>query len=90
MRTSYDEADVRRLIEQLASHVAAEFKPGQTLNIIGIRTRGETLAQREANETEAVVKRQLSAVIHTLAPSAGAMVVAQQQWDRRRSRELCG
>ena len=27
---------------------------------------GETLAQREAGETEAVVKRQLSAVIHTL------------------------
>ena len=39
---------------------------------------GETLAQREANETEAVVKRQLSAVIHTLAHCAGEMVVAYE------------
>src|SRR3954447_2945838 len=46
MRTSYDEADVRRIIEQLASQVAGSFKPEQDLNIIGIRTRGETLAQR--------------------------------------------
>jgi pyrimidine operon attenuation protein/uracil phosphoribosyltransferase len=46
MRTSYDEADVRRIIEQLASQVASSFKPEQNLNVIGIRTRGETLAQR--------------------------------------------
>jgi len=39
---------------------------------------GETLAQREAGETEAVVKRQLSAVIHTLAHCAGEMVVAYE------------
>ena len=39
---------------------------------------GETLAQREAGETAAVVKRQLSAVIHTLAHCAGEMVVAYE------------
>lgn len=39
---------------------------------------GETLAQREAGETEAVVKRQLSAVIHTLGHCAGEMVVAYE------------
>ena len=39
---------------------------------------GETLAQREAGETEAVVKRQLSAVIHALAHCAGEMVVAYE------------
>lgn len=39
---------------------------------------GETLAQREAGETEAVVKRQLSAVIHTLAHCAGEIVVAYE------------
>lgn len=39
---------------------------------------GETLAQREAGETEAVVKRQLSAVIHTLGPCASEMVVAYE------------
>ena len=39
---------------------------------------GETLAQREAGQTEAVVKRQLSAVIHALAHCAGEMVVAYE------------
>ena len=39
---------------------------------------GETLAQREAGETAVVVKRQLSAVIHTLAHCAGEMVVAYE------------
>ena len=39
---------------------------------------GETLAQREAGETEAVVKRQLSAVIHALGHCAGEMVVAYE------------
>jgi triosephosphate isomerase len=39
---------------------------------------GETLAQREAGETEAVVKRQLSAVIHTLGHCVGEMVVAYE------------
>ncbi len=39
---------------------------------------GETLAQREAGETAAVVKRQLSAVIHTLGHCAGEMVVAYE------------
>ena len=39
---------------------------------------GETLAQREAGETEAVVKRQLSAVIHTLAHCVSEMVVAYE------------
>jgi pyrimidine operon attenuation protein/uracil phosphoribosyltransferase len=48
MRNSYDQADVRRLIEQLASQISTAFKPNRTLNIIGIRTRGETLAQRLA------------------------------------------
>jgi pyrimidine operon attenuation protein / uracil phosphoribosyltransferase len=48
MRTSYEEADVRRIIEQLASYISNAFPPDQNLNIIGIRTRGETLAQRLA------------------------------------------
>jgi len=39
---------------------------------------GETLEQREAGETEAVVKRQLSAVIHTLGHCASEMVVAYE------------
>ena len=39
---------------------------------------GETLAQREAGDTDLVVKRQLSAVIHTLGHCAGEMVVAYE------------
>ncbi len=39
---------------------------------------GETLEEREAGQTEAVVKRQLSAVIHTLAHCAAEMVVAYE------------
>ncbi len=39
---------------------------------------GETLAEHEAGQTEAVVKRQLSAVIHTLAHCAAEMVVAYE------------
>jgi len=39
---------------------------------------GETLAEREAGQTDQVVKRQLSAVIHTLAHCAAEMVVAYE------------
>jgi triosephosphate isomerase len=39
---------------------------------------GETLEQRQAGQTDAVVKRQLSAVIHTLAHCAGEIVVAYE------------
>jgi len=39
---------------------------------------GETLAQRDAGETDAVVKRQLAAVIHALAHCAGEIVVAYE------------
>jgi pyrimidine operon attenuation protein/uracil phosphoribosyltransferase len=46
MRTQYDQADVERVIEHLATEVAEAFKPEQPLSIIGIRTRGEVLAQR--------------------------------------------
>jgi triosephosphate isomerase len=39
---------------------------------------GETLAERDAGQTETVVKRQLSAVIHQLAHCAAEMVVAYE------------
>jgi len=39
---------------------------------------GETLAERDTGQTETVVKRQLSAVIHTLAHCAAEMVVAYE------------
>ena len=58
--------------------VADKAKAALSRGITPIVCVGETLAQREANETEAVVKRQLSAVIHTLAHCAGEMVVAYE------------
>ena len=39
---------------------------------------GESQAEREAGQTEVVVKRQLSAVIHRLAHCAAEMVVAYE------------
>jgi triosephosphate isomerase len=39
---------------------------------------GETLAEREAGQTEAVVKRQLAAVIHTLSHCIGEIVLAYE------------
>jgi triosephosphate isomerase len=39
---------------------------------------GETLAEREANETESVVKRQLAAVIHTVGHCITEIVVAYE------------
>jgi triosephosphate isomerase len=39
---------------------------------------GETLAEREAGQTEAVVKRQMSAVIHTLGHCIAQVVVAYE------------
>jgi pyrimidine operon attenuation protein/uracil phosphoribosyltransferase len=48
MRTVYDASDVGRTIESLIDRIAGSFSPGKTLNIIGIRTRGEILAERIA------------------------------------------
>src|SRR5438270_5167243 len=48
VRNYYDESDVGRMVEQLASKVAAAFPPDKPLNIVGIRTRGEALAERLA------------------------------------------
>jgi triosephosphate isomerase (TIM) len=58
--------------------VAAKAKAALSKGITPIVCVGETLAQREAGETEAVVKRQLSAVIQALAHCAGEMVVAYE------------
>ncbi len=46
MRNSYDPADVGRIIDQLAGRIAGAFAAAEPLNIVGIRTRGEVLAER--------------------------------------------
>ncbi|WP_395700677.1 triose-phosphate isomerase [Aquabacterium sp.] len=58
--------------------VADKARAALARGITPIVCVGETLAQREAGETDAVVKRQLSAVIHTLGHCAGEMVVAYE------------
>lgn len=58
--------------------VADKAKAVLTKGMIPIVCVGETLAQREAGETAEVVKRQLSAVVHTLAHCVGEIVVAYE------------
>ena len=48
MRTVYDVSDVRRTVEMMIDRIAAAFPSSSPLNIIGIRTRGEILAERLA------------------------------------------
>ncbi len=48
MRTVYDESDVGRKIGQWVDRIAGAFSADLPLNIVGIRTRGEILAERIA------------------------------------------
>ena len=58
--------------------VAAKAQAALGRGVTPIVCVGETLAERDAGQTEAVVKRQLSAAIHTLAHCAAEMVVAYE------------
>jgi triosephosphate isomerase len=58
--------------------VADKAKAALARGVTPIVCVGESLAQRDAGDTESVVKRQLSAVIHTLAHCAGEIVVAYE------------
>ena len=58
--------------------VAAKAQAALARGVTPIVCVGETLAQRDAGQTEEVVKRQLSAVIHLLAQCAAEMVVAYE------------
>jgi pyrimidine operon attenuation protein / uracil phosphoribosyltransferase len=47
MRNQYDEADVERMLAHLADAVTSQFpQADKPLNVVGIRTRGETIAER--------------------------------------------
>lgn len=58
--------------------VADKAKAALAHGVMPIVCVGETHAEREAGQTEAVVKRQLAAVIHTLGHCCGEMVVAYE------------
>ena len=58
--------------------VALKAQAALSRGVTPIVCVGETLAERDAGQTEAVVKRQLSAVIHQLAHCAAEIVVAYE------------
>lgn len=58
--------------------VADKAKAALARGVTPIVCVGETLAERDTGQTEVVVKRQLSAVIHALGHCAGEMVVAYE------------
>jgi len=58
--------------------VADKAKAALAHKLTPIVCVGETLAEREAGQADAVVKRQLSAVIHTLAHCVSQIVVAYE------------
>lgn len=58
--------------------VADKAKAALAHGVTPIVCVGETRAERESGQTEAVVKRQLAAVIHTLGHCTGEMVVAYE------------
>jgi pyrimidine operon attenuation protein/uracil phosphoribosyltransferase len=59
MREHYDSAEVGRLIDELAGWLTTGFAPASPLVIVGIRTRGETLAVRL---TDALRQRGFAAI----------------------------
>lgn len=48
MRTQYDEADIQRVLERLVARVSTAFSASAPLGVVGIRTRGEVVAERLA------------------------------------------
>jgi pyrimidine operon attenuation protein/uracil phosphoribosyltransferase len=46
MPQGYDQADMQRAIDSIADGISSEFSADEPLNIVGIRTRGETFASR--------------------------------------------
>lgn len=58
--------------------VAAKAQRALAAGVTPIVCVGETLAEREAGETEAVVKRQLAAVIHAVAHCTSEIVIAYE------------
>ena len=72
----------RALFGETDEMVADKFKAAQDAGLIPILCVGELLAEREANQTEAVVARQLDAVInkHGIVALANSLVAYEPVW----------
>jgi triosephosphate isomerase len=72
-RALYGEDDAR---------VAAKFATAQACGLVPVLCIGETLAEREANQTEGVLARQLAAVVSRsgIAAFANAVVAYEPVW----------
>jgi len=68
----------RQMHRESEVDVALKAKQALACGVTPIVCVGETLAQREAGETEAVVKRQLAAVIHENGHCISEIVVAYE------------
>lgn len=72
----------RTLFGETDAVVAEKFKAAQESGLIPILCVGETLAEREANQTEAVCARQLDAVINAsgVAALANSVIAYEPVW----------
>ena len=72
----------RALYGEIDALVAAKFKAAQTCGLTPVLCIGETLAEREKNQTEAVLSRQLSAVLELCGVGAfeNAVVAYEPVW----------
>jgi triosephosphate isomerase len=69
----------RALFGETDAIVAVKFRMAQEAGLVPILCVGETLEQREANQTEATVRRQIEAVLDAAGVAAfGAAVVAYE------------
>jgi pyrimidine operon attenuation protein/uracil phosphoribosyltransferase len=59
LRNYYDQSDVARVFDHLVERVVAAFPPDKPFNIVGVRTRGEVVAER----LEAALKKRGYAMI---------------------------
>ena len=72
----------RQFFDDSDSRVAAKFVAAQTAGLVPILCVGETLQEREAGKTEAVLARQLSAVLSAsgIKAFADAVVAYEPVW----------
>ena len=72
----------RALYGETSAQVAAKFQAAQAAGVTPILCVGETLAEREAGTTEAVIDEQLDAVLNTAGVNAlaGAVIAYEPVW----------